>query len=462
MQIPILSGITSNKAAEFQVSHPLNLEPIIIDSKISKGQLRHTAGTEAFSTGPGIMRAAIVWNGLYYAVMGDTLVSVSAAGIVNNIGFVSGLGTASLDYSFDRLIIRSGVMLWYYDGATLSQVTDTDLGKVVDSLWVDGYTMTTDGTFIIVTEINDPFQVLPLKYASAEADPDPIVGLLKLRGEVYALGTDTIQVFQNVGGSGFPFQVVPGATIQKGCVGTQAKTLFGETFAFVGAARNDALGVHVAGSGTSSKISTRIVDDALAAVADASKIVLEKRVSRDELRLLVHLPDETWVFLAKASEKAGEAIWYRCQSGVGQPYRIRNAVFAYNRFLVGDLNSGAIGSLRDIATTHFGERAQWQFDVGIAYNDAKGAIIDRVELIGLPGRGSDDAGSEVFMSYTRDGEAFTPERAVQAGLTGERGKRVQWRPHFRIRNYAGMRFRGYNAMAAGWAACEVEARPLSV
>lgn len=460
--IPIIGGITANEAAEFQMSAPLNLEPIIIDSKISKGQLRHTAGTEPFTTGPGVMRAATVWGDLYYAVMGEWLVSIGSGGMVTQIGSVGASGTASIDFSFDRLIIRSGTALWYWDGAVLTQVTDADLGVVVDSLWIDGYTMTTDGTYILVTEINDPMQVKPLKYASAEADPDPIVGLIKLRGEVYALGTSTIQVFQNVGGTGFPFQVVTGATIPTGCVSATAKVLFGETFAFVGSARNDALGVHVAGSATSSKISTRIVDDALAAVPDPTLIVLEKRISRDEYRLLVHLPTETWVFLAKASEKAGEAIWYRCQSGSDQPYRIRHATFAYNRFLVGDTQTGAIGSLRDVATEHFGEVAQWLFDVGLVYNQNKGGIVDRIELIGLPGRGSDAAGSSVFMSYTRDGETFSTERAVSVGRTGDRTKRVEWRPHCRLRNYMGFRFRGVHAMATGWAACEVTARPLNV
>jgi hypothetical protein len=88
--------------------------------------------------------------------------------------------------------------------ATLTHVTDTDLGPVVDMLWIDGYTMTTDGTSIIVTELNDPTSVLPLKYGSAEEDPDMVTGLIKARDEAYALGQYTIQVFQNVGGNGFP------------------------------------------------------------------------------------------------------------------------------------------------------------------------------------------------------------------------------------------------------------------
>jgi hypothetical protein len=66
------------------------------------------------------------------------------------------------------------------------QVTDPDLGVVLDVVWVDGYFMTTDGEFLVVTELTDPTQVNPLKYGSSEVDPDPVVALLKLRNEVYA------------------------------------------------------------------------------------------------------------------------------------------------------------------------------------------------------------------------------------------------------------------------------------
>jgi hypothetical protein len=40
-------------------------------------------------------------------------------------------------------------------------------------LWIDSFFMTTDGTYVIVTELSDPMQVKPLKYGSAEEDPDP-------------------------------------------------------------------------------------------------------------------------------------------------------------------------------------------------------------------------------------------------------------------------------------------------
>jgi hypothetical protein len=154
------------------------------------------------------------------------------------------------------LIVRSSDQLYYWDGTTLTHVTDTDLGPVVDMLWIDGYTMTTDGTSIIVTELNDPTSVLPLKYGSAEEDPDMVTGLIKVKDEAIALGQYTIQFFQNVGGNGFPFQPVKSASIPVGCVGPTAKCLYGDSFAFVGSARNEAIGVYIAGSGTATRISS--------------------------------------------------------------------------------------------------------------------------------------------------------------------------------------------------------------
>ncbi len=184
-------------------------------------------------------RGGILWNGVQYRVMGTMLVSVAQDGTITEIGDVGGEGPAGLDYGFDRLRIRSSETLWYYDGMDLLQVTDEDLGICVDMLWVDGYTMSTDGASVIVTELSDPFSVMPLKYGSAEADPDPITGLMRVEAsaEVHFIGRYTIQPARNIGGNGFPFATIRTAVIPYGCVSATAKTYFSTSYAFVGSAR---------------------------------------------------------------------------------------------------------------------------------------------------------------------------------------------------------------------------------
>lgn len=461
MRLPLLSGITADGTAEFLQSYPVNFEAVAVDNKIAKAQFRMTSGAEPFATGPGILRGGYLWNDLLFAVMGTKLVSVTATGVVTEIGDVGGAGPVTFAEGFGRFGIRSSDQLYYYDGTALSHVTDTDLGPVVDVIWIDGYWMTTDGTSVIVTELNDPASVMPLKYGSAEEDPDMVSGLIKFRDEAYALGRFTIQVFRNVGGNGFPFATLKGASIPVGCIGPMAKCLYGESFAFIGSARDEAIGVYLAGSGSAVRISTRAIDDELAKVADPTQIVLENRSSRAERRLLVHLPDKTLVFLLNASKALGEPVWYVAQSGSGGAYRLRYATQAFGETIVGDTESAALGVLSDAVSTHFGEAAEWRFDVGLLYNDAKGGIVQSVELVGLPGRAPFGVDGTAWLSMTRDGETFSVERGIPVGKAGQRTLRLQWRPRVNFRNWLGLRFRGYSAAMPGFAACEAAIEPLA-
>lgn len=464
MRVNLVSGITADETAEFRTSYPLNCEVVAVSNKIAAAQFRLTSGAVSSATGPGTDRGGIFWDktGLMYRVMGTKLVSMTSSGTVATIGDVGGSGPVTLDFSFDRLIIRSGTSLYYYNATLgLIQVTDPDLGPVLDCIWIDGYTMTTDGTSIVVTELNDPTSVQPLKYGSAEEDPDMVTGLIKVRDEANVLGRFTIQIFQNVGGNGFPFAAVKGATIPVGCVGPNAKCLFADSFAFVGSARDEALGVYLAGSGSASRISDRFIDDELAKVADPAQIILENRSSRGERRLIVHLPDKALVFLANASRQLQQSVWYIAQSGIGKPYRLRNAVAAYGKTWVGDTESAAIGELTDTVSTHFGEACQWQFDAGPIYNDGKGFILKSVELVGLPGRVPVGEEPAMFLSMTKDGETFSVERSLPMGVRGERARRIQWRPFQNFPLWAGLRFRGVNKATPGFVALEIDVEPLA-
>lgn len=457
--IPLLGGRAATEQAEFIDSPPVNLEPVALDNKIAKGQFRAPHGSVKALDGPGVDRGGVCWNGHHLRVMGTKLVEV-AMGVATVLGDVGGDGPVTLDYGFDRVGIRSSESLFYWDGLALAQVTDADLGPVLDVIWVDGYFMTTDGTSMVVTELTDPTSVKPLKYGSAEEDPDMITGLIKFRGEVYALGRHTIQVFQNAGSSGFPFRQVRGATIPYGCVSASAKCLFAESFAFVGGGRNEGLGVYVAGQGTAIKISGRALGRALSKVSDPTGIECENRTYLGERRLMIHLPQETWTYLFEASRELGEAVWFIQRSGRGRAYRLRHAVECNGSLFVGDTETGALGTLSGDTSAHFGESVEWRFDTGFAHGDGTGYIIHSVELVGLPGRTPDDA--RAFLSISRDGETWGAERVIDLGGRGERRKRMQWRPHWRVPNYGSLRFRGYDHAMPGFTKIVADVEPLGV
>lgn len=463
MRIPIISGTRASESGDFLESFPINREPVLKNTGISEGYLAIPPGITQIGNGPGADRGGINWNGVCYRVMGRKLITVTAAGTVTVLGDVGSGGVCGFSYSFVNLIITSGDRLYYWNASEgLRQVTDPDLGPVVDAIFVDGYTMTTDGEFLVVTDLNDPMAVDPIKYGSSEVSPDAVTGLIRLHGEVYALNRYTIQVFQNVGGTGFPFITLKTATIPYGCVGPRAKCEFLGTVAFVGGQENAAPGIYLMGAGEADKISAAEVDDALAALTETelAEVWLEARVSRDEQRLVMHLPDRSWCFSTQVSSKGGVKTWcqYVTSKTTSGRYEGRGLVYAEGQWIVAS-SSGQIGVLDRSTAQHYGEDVGWQFETAYLYNKGSGAIVHNLRLVGTPGRGNAD--SRIFFSYTKDGEVWSMERATSAGTLGQRGKRVGWRLGFRMEDYIGMRFRGVDGSLMGIAALEAEIEALA-
>lgn len=463
MRLPILKGVYADAVAEFVESPPYNREPVIVETGLSDGYLRIAPGITGTDQVTGADRGGITWNGVAYRVIGSKFGSINTLGNFTEIGDVGGGGPCWFDYSFDQLAIGSGGLLFYYDGSTLTQVTDPDLGEALDGIWIDGRFMTTDGEFLVVTELNNPTAIDPLKYGSAEEDPDRVVGLIKVRGEVYAINRYTTENFANTGSTGFPFARNSGAFIPYGAVGTYAKAPFLQTFAFVGSARGEALGVYLAGNGDAQKISTKFVDDALAALSEeeAALIECEARVDADEQRLLVHLPDKTMVYYATASQRTQGKVWTIFASGVNadQAYRGRRGVLAYGKFIVGDAD-GNIGFIDATTAKHFGEVAGWRIDTALIFNEAGRGIINAVELTGLAGRAPLGSEPRTFLSWTIDGVTWSQERAISTGRAGEKSVRMQWRPNVRFNQWIGLRFRGADEGRAAFARLDVAVQPL--
>ncbi len=464
-QIPVLSGTYTDADADFRSAYPVNLIPVPKDSGIAKGYLRPADGIVKVGDGPGIDRGGINWEGTHYRVMGTKIVSISSTGVVSVIGDVGGTGQVSFDYSFDRLAIASSGRLFYLIGNVLTPVTDPDLGTVLDVIWVDGYFMTTDGTSLVVTELSDPLAVNPLKYGSSEADPDPVNGLLKIRGEVYAINRHTIEVFDNIGGDFFPFQRIEGAQIQKGSLGTYCSCEIGDAVAFLGSGRDEAPAIYIGTNATATKISTREIDQILTTYTEAqlATSVLEKRVDKGHQHLLVHLPDRTMVYDLAGSAAVQEPLWFYLTSAIEgfSKYRGRNLVWIFERWYCGDPTSTNFGYL-DTSTSHqYGDMARWEFGTTIIFNEGKGAVFHELELICLTGRVVLGINPTISTSYSLDGETWSDEKFVSVGSIGDRAKRIAWRRLGKMRSWRIQRFKGNSDSHISIARMEAQLEPLA-
>jgi hypothetical protein len=480
MQIQILNGIYADSSPELRTAYPVNMTPVPLQSGISNGFLRPSDGIVSNGTGPGTDRGGIEWNGICYRVMGTSLVTISNTGAVTVLGDVGGpVDTlVTFDYSFDVLAIASGGRLYYWipvntpgtigwnpTAPILRQVTDPDLGTVLDFCWVDGYFMTTDGANLIVTELLDPTSVNPAKYGSSEVDPDPVVALLKLRNEVYALNRHTIEVFDNVGGDLFPFARIDGAQIQKGVVGTFACCVYLDRIAFLGSGRNEAPAIYVGAAATTQKLSTQEIDELLAAYTEQqlSLVKMEARNDKAHQHLYIHLPDRTIVYDAAASEALQTQVWFTLTSTVADfsQYRARNFVWCYDKWLVGDPLSSSIGYFIQTTGEHWGQQVRWEFGTSIVYNEGNGALFNRLELVSLTGSVAVGTNPQISTSYSIDGLSWSQDRSITVGTTGNTAKRLAWFQQGHMRNWRIQRFRGDSDAHISYVRLEAQLEPLA-
>lgn len=471
MQIPVLSGVYTNETPDYRVAYPRNYMPVVQKAGISNGYLKPAEGiVELNDDCPGVDRGAIVWQGLCYRVLGTKLCTTTVDGTVTVLGDVGGTGQVTMDYSEDLLGIASGGELFWWDGATLTQNTDEDRGTVIDLVFLAGYWITTDGTFIVVSELTDPFAVNPLKYGSSEANPDSIKALLAYRSELYALNRTTIEVFKNVGGSFFPFAPIQSALIMRGSIGTHTCGIFLEQLAFIGsglnAQNNEAPAVWLGVNSATSKISTREIDQVLATYSedDLAESLMEIRVFDDQQLLYIHLPDKTLVYDGATSVKIKEAVWFVLTSSIvgDSKYLARNFVWFENKWLCGHPTHDAYGYLDQTVSTQWGQTVGWDFSTQIIWNDTKGAIFHELELSGLPGRVTLGTDPVIWTSYSLDGETFSQERPTKAGTLGQRNKRIVWIQQGNMRNVRIQKFRGTSEAHIPFARLDARVEPLYV
>jgi hypothetical protein len=472
MQIPILNGVytTPESGPDFRTAYPKNLVPVPKEQGVSKGYLRPAEGIALGGITPGPDRGGIRWNNVCYRVAGSTLISISSTGLVSSLGNVGTDGSpVIMTYGFDYLAIASAGSLYYYKpGSGVQRVTDTDLGLVNSVVWADGYYLTTDGNSIICTDLNNPFSINPLRYGSSESDPDPIVGFLRLRREVLVLNRFTIELLQNVGGTGsstFPFASVPGAIVPRGAVGAHGCCVYEGAIAFLGSGRDESISVFLASGGDSAELASREVAQILNGYTEEvlAQCVLESRNTDSQSFLYLQLPDRTLVYDHASSQVLGEKVWHVLSSsliGYSQ-YRARDFVWCYGDWIVGDPTSGVFGYISAETSHHYGVEVGMEFGTLVMYNDGNNGIVHELELVTLSGGVANGVSPTIWTSYSNDGKNFSVEKPVGTNKIGQNVKRIMWLQQGMIDHWRIQKFRTTSAARMSFLRLEAVIEPLN-
>lgn len=372
MQLEIATGFYQSDSLPLVAQRCINWEPIVPQANaLNRRALFDVRGiAEKSLTGDtisGINRGAMVLDGVPFYINGQNLYSIDVASVVTDHGTIVGASRVSLATSSRFLVIVvPGSISYVFDNNddSLTEITDPDF-QVSDTVsFKDGFFIFTasDGEQFFVSNLNQPLVYSALDFGSADVRPDKIVASHVNHNELYVLGEETIELFQNIGGSGFPFRRVPGANIQKGLFARDAVIDFDNSFTFLGGDVNELAAVWRVGGGGVQKISTSAIDNAIQEYTadEISAAFMMTYAYGGNFFLAITftstvIPSKTFVYDATTSAATGQQTWHERQSGIDDnKWRVTSIVSAYGNILVGDEEDGRIGVLDKDTHTEYG------------------------------------------------------------------------------------------------------------
>lgn len=196
-------------------------------------------------------------------------------------------------------------------------------------------------------------------YGVKDGSPDNLVSMIVDRRQVYLLGEVTSEVWTDVGNvitgiTTFPFQRVPGTSMQSGCAAKFSVARFNDSFVFVAKDTRGNSTIEAIVGYSYKRLSTHAVEQTLVNQIISDAVAYTYQIEGHEFYVCT-FPSIgtglTWVYDLSTSA------WHKWLSFAdGQYYRHRSNCGAYfnNMYLVGDYENGKIYSIENEVYTEDG------------------------------------------------------------------------------------------------------------
>jgi hypothetical protein len=388
--------------------------------------LSRAPGVAAWTTvGTGPISAIHSALGYLWVVSGVKLYRVDSNKTVTELGTVGSPSRVDIANNISTVVVVNQPNAFYYDTttSTFGQITDVDFTSrgATDVEFLDNYLLFVEpnsGRFF-GSDVGSATSFDGLSFATAEGSPDNLVGIKVDHRQALLFGEKSVEIWELVGGAGFPFARAANGYIEQGCfngrtAAKQDNSVFWMAEDYT-VRRLDGI--------TPTRISQTGIEQALGQVTVGSGQAFSYS-QEGHLFYVLTFPEGTFVYDATTKE------WHERQT-YGYPYWLSwsHAQFA-GLELVGDVSSNRIGYLSPDTFADWGttQRMEWTYQP--VYAAGNRAFHDRLEIImetgtGLiSGQGSDP---EMMMEVSDDGGrtwSSLPNRKI--GKIGDYQKKVVW------------------------------------
>lgn len=437
--IPFVGPTYTSDAQQWDAQRSINFYATLGESGQSKTPtaMRQTPGTRDYvAIGSGPIRGCIESQGRAFFVSGNELYEVFANKTSTLRGTLnSSVGPVDMEENPTQIMITDGIDGYIFTKTTdaFAQITDPDFPQPSDLTYQDGYFIVTEaGTgFIWVSALNNGLSWAALDKTTVESSPDNLVGVISNKSNLWCFGSKVTEVFQNTGAATFPFQRVPGAIIETGCLSQNTIQLIDNSFIWLGSDENGGATVWRSNGYNAERISTDAIEYQILqgrALQESYAWVYHERGRAFYVLQVVGL--NTTLCYDVSTKLWHERGYYNTATGLFEQHKGCCHIFFDQKHLIGDWISNKVYEMSlDIyedadAPLRRLRRAPyvWQENALIPHN--------KLEMILEVGRGTQTGqGSDpqIMMRYSDDG-AFTWSDAQwrDLGKAGEYSTRVRW------------------------------------
>lgn len=310
-----------------------------------QGMFYGSPGLKLLTTlGTGPVRGADYASGYGWVVSGSELYRVDSYGVATLVGTVPGSGRVTIVHNDTQLVVM------HSEGWHVATISDLSYGAVPDApttaqgAYQDGYVVfpNTNGTYGW-TAIGNAQSIDALDFASAEAQPDPIVSVLSDHRELWLFGDDTTEIAQTSGDADLVFTRT--AMIEYGCAAKYSPAKSDNTVFWLGKNRHGQGIVYRADGYNPARISTHALELAVSTYGDLSEAWGYCYQQEGHTFYVLTFPGHaTWAYDA-SSQRWAQLAYRNTTTGDLERHRANAYYFLRGAHIVGDYETGALYEL---------------------------------------------------------------------------------------------------------------------
>lgn len=392
------------------------------DSKAPVALMR-APGISAWTTvGDGPIHAMKASNTLLYVVSGTELYSINEVKTATLLGDIGDIGLIDMEINTDSLVVVNyDQNTWVWDGATLTAIADIDFPGALDVEFIDNYLtfVEPDTGRFFAAELGSATSFDALDFATAESSPDNLVGHITDHGQIILAGKTSMEIWQNFGTAGFPFERAANGRLEIGCLNGRTLAKLDNSVVWVA---NDYTVRRLEGL-TPVRISHHGIEQALTDVTMSSGSAYSY-AQDGHLFYVLSFTERTFVYDATTQ------LWHERASHGYDYWRAKSHAQFAGVELVGDATSNKIGYLNPEAYDEWGDIQRMEWTYQQIYGEGRRAFHDRLEVVCETGVGlvtGQGSAPEMMMDFSDDGGITyqsMPNRSI--GAIGRYTDRLIW------------------------------------